>query len=109
MLNIILLFITDILLRQYVKYIVIIVNRLFTIINFVLGKNKSTILVDILNIIDEQSLTIKDLTDTNFFTAAMENCRYHLQNVDVALRVHSILLKNKNYNLIGDSYKESVY
>ncbi|XP_060867509.1 small ribosomal subunit protein mS39 [Metopolophium dirhodum] len=72
-------------------------------------KNKSTILVDILNLIEEKSLSIKDLADTNFFTAAMENCRYHLQNVDVALRVHSVLLKTKNYNLIGDSYKESVY
>ncbi|XP_022160312.1 protein PTCD3 homolog, mitochondrial [Myzus persicae] len=72
-------------------------------------KNKSTILVDILNLIEEKSLSIKDLADTNFFTAAMENCRYHLQNVEVALRLHSILLKKKNYNLIGDSYKESVY
>lgn len=72
-------------------------------------KNKSTILIDILNLIEEKSLSIKDLVDTNFFTAAMENCRYHLQNVDVALRVHSILLKEKNYNLIGDSYRESVY
>ncbi|XP_025209053.1 protein PTCD3 homolog, mitochondrial [Melanaphis sacchari] len=72
-------------------------------------KNKSTILVDILNYIEEKSLSIKDLVDVNFFTAAMENCRYHLQSVDVALRVHSILLKEKNYNLIGDSYRESVY
>jgi len=40
---------------------------------------------------------------------AMENCRYHLQNLEVALRVHSILLTKKNYNLIGDSYKESIY
>ncbi|CAI6343787.1 unnamed protein product [Macrosiphum euphorbiae] len=72
-------------------------------------KNKSTILVDILNLIEEKPLSIKDLADTNFFMAAMENCRYHLQNVDVALRVHSVLLKAKNYNLIGDSYRESVY
>jgi len=77
--------------------------------NFVPEKNKSTILVDILNIIEEKSLTIKDLADIHFFTAAMENCRYHLQSVDVALRLHSILLKEKNYNLIGNSYKESVY
>lgn len=77
--------------------------------NFIIEKNKSTILVDILNVIEEKSLNIKDLADINFFTAAMENCRYHLQNVDVALRVHSILLKENNYNLIGDSYRESVY
>ncbi|KAL4130829.1 hypothetical protein QTP88_008208 [Uroleucon formosanum] len=72
-------------------------------------KNKSTILVDILNLIEEKSLSIKDLADINFFTAAMENCRYHLQSIDIALRVHSVLLKKKNYNLIGDSYNESVY
>lgn len=77
--------------------------------NVVIGKNKSTILVDILNVIEEKSLTIKDLADISFFTAAMENCRYHLQSVDIALRVHSILLKENNYNLIGDSYRESVY
>lgn len=41
--------------------------------------------------------------------AAMENCRYHLQNFEIALRVHSILMTKNNYNLIGDSYKESVY
>lgn len=77
--------------------------------NLFLGKNKSTILIDILNQLEGKSLIIEDLIDTNFFVAAMENCRYHLQNFDVALRVHSILLTNKNYNLIGDSYKESVY
>lgn len=41
--------------------------------------------------------------------AAMENCRYHLQSFDIALRVHSLLMTETNYNLIGDSYKESVY
>lgn len=82
---------------------------LFIINNLFLGKNKSTILVDILNQLEGKSLIIEDLADTNFFVAAMENCRYHLQNFDVALRVHSILLTNKNYNLIGDSYKESIY
>ncbi|XP_050546265.1 protein PTCD3 homolog, mitochondrial isoform X1 [Daktulosphaira vitifoliae] len=72
-------------------------------------KNKSTILVDILNILEGKSLIIKDIVDTNFFMAAMENCRYHLQDFNVALRVHAILLENNNYNLIGDSYKESIY
>lgn len=91
------------------KMLNIILIRWFVVNNFVSGKNKSTILVDILNLIEEKPLSIKDLADTNFFTAAMENCRYHLQNVDVALRVHSVLLKTKNYNLIGDSYRESVY
>lgn len=65
--------------------------------------------MDILNLLEGKSLMIKDLADTNFFTAAMENCRYHLQSFDVALRVHSLLLTKTNYNLIGDSYKESVY
>lgn len=73
------------------------------------GKNKSTILVDILNVLEGKSLVIKDIADTIFFTAAMENCRYHLQNFDVALKVHSLLLTQNNYNLIGDSYKESIY
>ncbi|XP_025415928.1 protein PTCD3 homolog, mitochondrial isoform X2 [Sipha flava] len=72
-------------------------------------KNKSTILVDILNLLEGKTLNIKDIADTNFFVAAMENCRYHLQNFSVALRVHSLLLTGNNYNLIGNSYKESVY
>lgn len=79
------------------------------LIFYILGKNKSTILVDILNLLEGKSLTIKDLGDTNFFMAAMENCRYHLQSFEVALKVHSILMTDKNYNLIGDSYRESIY
>lgn len=76
---------------------------------FFSGRNKSSILVDILNLLEGKSLTIKDLADTNFFTAAIENCRYHLQSIDVAFKVHSLLLTNENYNLIGDSYRESLY
>lgn len=76
---------------------------------YFLGNNKSTILVDILNHLEGKSFTIQDITDTNFFMAAMENCRYHLQNFGVAQRVHSLLLSKNNYNLIGDSYKESIY
>lgn len=86
----------------------IIVLFIVIIFNF-LERNRSTILVDILNQLEGKSLAIKDMIDTNFFMAAMENCRYHLQSVDIALKVHSLLLTKKNYNLIGDSYKESVY
>ncbi|XP_050420754.1 protein PTCD3 homolog, mitochondrial [Adelges cooleyi] len=72
-------------------------------------KNKSAVLKDILNVLEGKSLTIRDIADTNFFMAAMENCRYHLHDFNVAQRVHSILITSDNYNLIGDSYKESIY
>lgn len=39
----------------------------------------------------------------------MEMCRHHLNDVAAATRVDNLLHYGDNYNLIGDSYKESVY
>lgn len=40
---------------------------------------------------------------------AMDIARNHLQNVDLAYQIDELLHVGDNYNLIGDSYKESVY
>ncbi|XP_075223114.1 small ribosomal subunit protein mS39 [Lycorma delicatula] len=70
---------------------------------------KSAILIDIMDALDGKTFTIQDAKDTFFFVTAMEICNTHLSDVVLANRVNSLLLNGKNYNLIGDSYKESVY
>jgi pentatricopeptide repeat domain-containing protein 3 len=69
----------------------------------------STILNDILDLIENKEHKIRDLKDVNFFVTAMEMCRHHLNDVAAATRVDNLLHYGDNYNLIGDSYKESVY
>lgn len=52
---------------------------------------------------------MKDPRDIIFFTDAMENCRYHLNDLEAAYRLDKLLHTGDNYDLIGDSFKESVY
>lgn len=52
---------------------------------------------------------IRDLSDTNFFVSAMDVCRNHLNDVKLAKRIDNLLHFGNNYDLIGDSYKESIY
>lgn len=69
----------------------------------------SHVLVDILNEIENKEFKIEDIKDTFFFVTAMDVCRYHLHDKDLAYRVNQLLHIGNNYNLIGDSYKESIY
>lgn len=69
----------------------------------------SHVLVDIMNKIEGKRFEIRDVKDTFFFVTAMDVCRYHLHDKDLAKRVNSLLHFGDNYNLIGDSYKESIY
>lgn len=70
---------------------------------------KSFILNSIMRELEGKELKIQDLKDTYFFVTAMDVCHYHLQDVDLANKVHQLLLYKNNYDLIGDSYKESIY
>lgn len=69
----------------------------------------SHILHDIMNEIENKEFTIQDPKDTFFFVTAMDVCRHHLHDKDLAKRVNKLLHFKDNYNLIGDSYKESIY
>lgn len=69
----------------------------------------SHVLVDIMNQLDQKEFKIQDLKDTFFFVTAMDVCRNHLHDKDLAKRVDQLLHFGENYNLIGDSYKESIY
>lgn len=62
-----------------------------------------------MNNIENKEFQIRDLKDTSFFVTAMEVCRNHLQDINLARRVDQLLHTGNNYDLIGDSYKESVY
>lgn len=69
----------------------------------------SHVLIDILNQIEGKEFQIRDIRDTFFFMVAMSVCRNHLHDKNLAKRVDALLHVGDNYNLIGDSYKESVY
>lgn len=69
----------------------------------------SHILHDIVNEIENKEFQIQDPKDTFFFVTAMDVCRHHLHDKDLAKRVNNLLHFKDNYNLIGDSYKESIY
>lgn len=62
-----------------------------------------------MNHIDGQEFEIVDLKDTSFFVTAMGICHQHLSDLELARRVDGLLHTGENYNLIGDSYKESIY
>ncbi|KAJ0179470.1 hypothetical protein K1T71_005182 [Dendrolimus kikuchii] len=68
------------------------------------------ILSPILNDLENrQKLDAREPTDTNFFITAMSVCSDHLQDINMAERVHALLMKDDNYKLVGDAYKESIY
>ncbi|XP_057651998.1 protein PTCD3 homolog, mitochondrial [Diorhabda carinulata] len=69
----------------------------------------STILHDIIVQVENKNHEIRDISDTNFFVTAMDVCKNHLKDVDLAIRVDKLLHFDSNYDLIGDSYKESIY
>lgn len=73
------------------------------------GGPVSTILHDIMIEIDNKEHKIQDLRDTYFFVTAMDVCHNHLHDKDLANKVNKLLHHAENYNLIGDSYKESIY
>lgn len=56
-----------------------------------------------------KQFTTQDPKDTFFFVTAMDVARNHLQNLDVAEEINTLLHTGDNYDLIGDSFKESIY
>lgn len=69
----------------------------------------SHVLVDILNHIEGKEFKISSTKDIFFFVTAMDVCRNHLADKDLAKRLNTLLHHGNNYDLIGDSYKESIY
>ncbi|KAK9685760.1 hypothetical protein QE152_g37695 [Popillia japonica] len=69
----------------------------------------SWVLEDILVEIENKEHKIQDLADTFFFVTAMDICRNHLHDKVLAKRVDKLLHYGSNYDLIGDSFKESIY
>lgn len=69
----------------------------------------SHVLYDILKEIEGKEFKIQGLKDTYFFVTAMENCRNHLNDKELAKRVNDLLHVGHNYDLIGHSFNESVY
>lgn len=70
---------------------------------------RSAILINILDLLQDKPLSIRDPRDVLFFLNAMEVCRFHLNDLETAYRVDKLLHTADNYNLIGDSFKENQY
>lgn len=57
-----------------------------------------------------ERLECRSVRDTWFFVTAMDVCRNHLGgDRELAKRVDRLLHRGNNYDLMGDSYKESIY
>ncbi|XP_022230990.2 protein PTCD3 homolog, mitochondrial [Drosophila obscura] len=69
----------------------------------------SHVIVDILNEIAGREFRVEHPKDTYFFATAMDVCRNHLNDKSLAKKVNQLLHTGNNYDLIGDSFKESVY
>lgn len=69
----------------------------------------SHVLVDILNQIEGKEFEMRDNRDIYFFSTAMEVCNKHIYDKNLAKRLNALLHIGDNYNLIGDSFKESLY
>ncbi|EDW01759.1 protein PTCD3 homolog, mitochondrial [Drosophila grimshawi] len=69
----------------------------------------SHVIVDILNEIGGKEFKIQHPKDTYFFATAMDVCRNHLHDKALAKKVNDLLHTGSNYDLVGDSFKESIY
>lgn len=70
---------------------------------------RSNILHSIMKEIENKSFEMRDPKDVFFFVSAMDVCHSHLLDKDLAYKVHELLNYGNNYNMIGDSFKESIY
>jgi len=59
--------------------------------------------------VEGKKFSIQDPNDMFFFVTAMDVCRNHLHDLELAHKVDEFLHVGNNYNMIGDSLKESVY
>lgn len=75
----------------------------------ILGSQPTSLLYEIMDEIDNKEFKVQDVRDTNFFVTAMDICNTHLRDRDLAERINNLLHYGNNFDLIGDSYKESVY
>ncbi|KAB0802204.1 hypothetical protein PPYR_04390 [Photinus pyralis] len=69
----------------------------------------SPILRNIMAELNGKEFKIRDSRDTFFFVTAMDVCHHHLCDKELAKQVDNLLHLHNNYDLIGDSYKESIY
>lgn len=69
----------------------------------------SYILNDILSVLEDQKLELRDSKDAAFFSTAMETAARHLQDGDIAKRLHGLFMKDGNSESITDAHKEQIY
>ncbi|XP_043684907.1 protein PTCD3 homolog, mitochondrial isoform X2 [Vespula pensylvanica] len=67
-----------------------------------------TVLEDMLNVLEKNTLELRDSKDINFFPTAMEIVRRE-SNLELGEKLHELLLKDDNYKFIANAYSENVY
>ena len=73
------------------------------------GGASPQVLYDIMDQLDNTVFKIRHPKDVTFFVTAMSVANDPLADLDLAFRIHQLLLLGDNYKLIGDALKESVY
>lgn len=73
------------------------------------SSKRYNLLENILDNIERKEFEIQDPNDTLFFNTAIENCRFHLHDINLAFRLNKFLWHGKNYNFIGNAQRESSY
>lgn len=59
-----------------------------------------------LNVLEKNTLELRDTKDINFFPTAMEIVRRE-SNLELGEKLHALLLKDDNYKFIANAYSVS--
>ncbi|KAI4480739.1 hypothetical protein M0802_014112 [Mischocyttarus mexicanus] len=65
-------------------------------------------LEDMIEVLEKDTLELRDLADTNFFPLAMEIAKM-TTNLKLGERLHDLLLKDDNYKFISSALSENIY
>lgn len=77
---------------------------LIFLVNFA-GGPSSTFLREAIDELEGKCFTMQDPNDTSFFVKAMEIATNHLRDLNLADKIHKLLLTGENYDFIGEGFK----
>ncbi|KAI4477965.1 hypothetical protein M0804_012445 [Polistes exclamans] len=72
------------------------------------GNSLISILEDMINVLEKDTLELRDPADTNFFPMAMEVAKMDT-NLKLGEKLHNLLLKDNNFKFISNAYSENIY
>ncbi|KAJ8262485.1 hypothetical protein GJAV_G00167000 [Gymnothorax javanicus] len=72
------------------------------------ARSPTKIIYEVMDEISGKSFSVQDPEDVQFFHSAMRIC-LDLKDIELAYRLHRFLEKENNWQLLGDSYQQSLY